>query len=117
MANEGYILKAISDLESQKKPQYAQVARKYNIDRTTLMRRYKGLTVSKRQAASIHRKLLTDAQEEVLLDHISTLSSRGLPPTAQILRNLVVEIVKHDVESVGFVDSVNATMGKLTAFI
>ena len=97
MANESDILKAISDLESQKNPQYTQVARKYNLDRTTLMRRYKGLTVSNQQAASIHRKLLTDAQEEVLLDHISKLSSRGLPHTAQILRNLVVEIVKHDV--------------------
>jgi hypothetical protein len=38
MANEADILKAISNLKSQKKPQYAKIADKYNIDRTTLMR-------------------------------------------------------------------------------
>jgi hypothetical protein len=97
MANEGDISKAISELESEEKPQYAKVARKYNLDRTTLMRRHKGLTMPKRQAHAYYQQLLTDAQEEVLLDHISNLSSRGLPPTAQILRNLVVEIVKHDI--------------------
>ena len=61
------------------------------------MRRHKGYTVSNGHAHSIHQKLLTNAQEEVLLDHISKLSARGLPPTPQILRNLVVEIVRHDV--------------------
>ncbi|EED15654.1 conserved hypothetical protein [Talaromyces stipitatus ATCC 10500] len=44
MVNEADILKAISDLKAQKKPQYAKIARKYNVDRTTLMRRYKGQT-------------------------------------------------------------------------
>jgi hypothetical protein len=97
MVNEADILKAITDLDSQEKPQYAQIARKYNLDRTTLMRRYKGQTVSNQEAHSIHQKLLTNAQEEVLLDHISKLSARGLPPTPQILRNLVVEIVQHDI--------------------
>jgi hypothetical protein len=97
MVNEADILKAISDLNAQEKPQYAQIARKYGLDRTTLMRRYKGQTVSNEAAHSIHQKLLTDAQEEVLLDHISKLSARGLPPTPQILRNLVVEIIRHDI--------------------
>ncbi|EED15804.1 conserved hypothetical protein [Talaromyces stipitatus ATCC 10500] len=97
MVNEADILKAISDLESQKTPQYAKTARKYNLEHSTLRRRYKGQTVSNQKATSIHRKLLTDAQEEVLLHHISKLSSRGLPPTPQILRNLVVELVQHDV--------------------
>ncbi|EED11969.1 conserved hypothetical protein [Talaromyces stipitatus ATCC 10500] len=97
MVNEADILKAISDLESQKTPQYAKTARKYNLEPSTLRRRYKGQTVSNQEATSIHRKLLTDAQEEVLLHHISKLSSRGLPPTPQILRNLVVELLQHDV--------------------
>ncbi|EED14739.1 conserved hypothetical protein [Talaromyces stipitatus ATCC 10500] len=97
MVNEADILKAISDLESQKTPQYAKTARKYNLEPSTLRRRYKGQTVSNQEATSIHCKLLTDAQEEVLLRHISKLSSRGLPPTPQILRNLVVELLQHDV--------------------
>ncbi|EED14745.1 conserved hypothetical protein [Talaromyces stipitatus ATCC 10500] len=97
MVNEADILKAISDLESQKEPQYAKTARKYNLEPSTLRRRYKGQTASNQEATSMHRKLLTDAQEEVLLNHISKLSSRGLPPTPQILRNLVVELIQHDV--------------------
>ncbi|EED22587.1 hypothetical protein TSTA_060790 [Talaromyces stipitatus ATCC 10500] len=97
MVNKADILKAISDLKAQKKPQYAKIAGKYNIDRTTLMRRYKGQTVSNQEAHSIYQKLLTNAQEEVLLDHISRLSARGLPPTPQILRNIVKEIIGHDI--------------------
>ena len=45
MANEADILKAISDLDSQETPHYAQVAKKYNLNRTILMRRYKHETV------------------------------------------------------------------------
>lgn len=97
MVNEADISKAIADLNSQEKPNYSQIAKNYNIDRTTLMRRYKRQTVSQAKAHSIHHKLLTDTQEEVLLGHISNLSARGLPPTPQILRNLVVEIVQHDI--------------------
>ena len=40
MVNEEAILKAISDLGSQKKLNYARTAKKYNIDRTTLKRRF-----------------------------------------------------------------------------
>ena len=97
MVKEADISKAISDLKAQKEPEYARIARKYGLDRGTLMRRYKGQTVSNQEAHSIYQKLLTDAQEEVLLDHISRLSARGLPPTPQILRNIVKEIVQHDI--------------------
>ena len=58
------------------------------------MRRYKGQTTSNHEAHSIHQKLLTDAQEEVLLKHISDLSDRGMHPTPQILENLIIEIVR-----------------------
>ena len=97
MVNEKDIQKAISDLRSQKKPNYARTAEKYDVDRTTLMRRYKGQTTSNHEAHSIYQKLLTDAQEEVLLRHISDLSDRGMPPTPQILENLIVEIVRRPI--------------------
>ena len=61
MVNETDILKAISDLDSQESPNYAQVAKKYNLNHTTLMRCYKCETVSYHEACSIHQKLLTDA--------------------------------------------------------
>lgn len=97
MVNEADIKAAISDLESQEAPNFKATAKKYNIDRTTLMRRFKGQTVPHLEACSIHRKLLTNAQEVVLIEHIRKLSDRGLPPTQKILQNLVVEIVGHPV--------------------
>jgi hypothetical protein len=61
------------------------------------MRRHKRQTVSNREATSIHKQLLTDAQENVLLEHISKLTARGLPPTPQMLRNIVNKAVGHEV--------------------
>ena len=45
MANEADILKVISDLDLQEMPHYTQVAKKYNLNCTTLMRCYKYKTV------------------------------------------------------------------------
>ena len=61
MVNEADLEKAISDLKSQKKPQYGEIADKYNLDRSTLKRRFLHQTVSNQEAYSIHQKLLTDA--------------------------------------------------------
>lgn len=97
MVNEADIQAAINDLESQEPPNYRATAKKYNIDHTTLMRRHKRKTISNREARSIHQKLLTDAQEEVLLKHILDLSDRGIHATPQILENLIVEIVRHPI--------------------
>src|SRR5271156_5640286 len=97
MVNEADLEKAISDLKSQKKPQYGEIADKYNLDRSTLKRRFLHQTVSNQEAHSIHQKLFTDAQEETLLDYIAKLTARGIPPTPQILKNLVVEIVEHPI--------------------
>ena len=41
MVNEADISKAICNLNSQDKPNYTKIAKKYNLNRTTLMRRYK----------------------------------------------------------------------------
>src|SRR5436305_14762620 len=90
MANSEAIQLALDDLKSQDVTNFAATAKKHNVDRTVLMRRFKGQTVSNREAHSTHHQLLTDAQEEVLLQHISNLSDRGMPPTPQILENLVV---------------------------
>ena len=89
MVNEAAIKKAIDDLDSQEAPNYVATAKKYEIDRRTLMRRHKGLSRSIQEAHSESQTLLTPTQEAVLIEHINTLSSRGLPPTPQFVRNLV----------------------------
>jgi hypothetical protein len=97
MVNEAAICAAISDLNSQEAPNFGSTAKKHNIDRTTLMRRFKHQTVSIQEANSQSLKLLTDAQEEVLIKHILKLSARGFYLTPQMLRNLAEEIVKQPV--------------------
>ena len=64
MVNEVDIQLAISDLKSQEKPNFTQIAIEYKLDCTTLKRRFNGQTISHHQARSIHQQLLTDAQEE-----------------------------------------------------
>ena len=97
MVNNEAIEQAIKDLKSQKSPNFTTTAKKYDLDRTTLTRRFKGEALSYSEARSRSHKLLTNAQESVLIDHIRKLSDRGLNPTPKILENLVVEITGHSV--------------------
>lgn len=97
MVNEKAIEQAISDLRSQKPPKFAATAKKYNLERTTLMRRFKGESVSYSDARSRSNKLLTNVQESILIEHIRKLSDQGLHPTPRILENLVAELVRKPV--------------------
>jgi transcriptional regulator with XRE-family HTH domain len=97
MANSGAIDKAIEVLRSQKTPKYAEVARKFNLSRHTLMRRFKGETLPRADAVSLHLKALTTVQERELITHLNRLSDRGIPPTVQITENIVFEILKRRV--------------------
>jgi hypothetical protein len=106
MVNEQDMEKALDALDRQLIPNYAETGKKYGIERTTLMRRHKGISTSKREATSIHHKLLTDTQEEALIDQINKLTTRGLPPTTHIVRNLAEEIIGREVNknwTAGFV--------------
>ena len=61
------------------------------------MRRHKGISTSKQEATSIYHKLLTDTQEEALIDQINKLITRGLPTTTYIIKNLAEEMIGRDV--------------------
>ena len=52
MANNAFIEQALDDLKSQKRPNVAAIARKYNIISFTLLRRFKDKTVSAKEARS-----------------------------------------------------------------
>ena len=98
MVSEEVIQKAIADLEAQEAPNYRETSRKYGIHHTTLLRRFKGITVLRKTTISLcGKRNLTDAQEEVSLKQINILADRGMPPTPQILRNMVQESLKADV--------------------
>src|SRR3954466_591543 len=83
---------ALADLASQVKPNYSATAKKWQVERTTLAKRYKWQTVSRAIANSEGRQRLTIQQEEVLIGQINRLTDRGIPPTSQIVRNLAEEI-------------------------
>ena len=69
---------AIADLESQVRLNYTDAAKKWNIDRSTLSRRYRGLTGSKEDQYSYSAKALINVQKDVLVRYINDLSARGL---------------------------------------
>ena len=97
MAISEAIEQAINDLNSQEAPNIRETAKKYNIVHSTLLRRFKGQTVSYGEARSRSIMLLTTAQESVLIEHINELSARGLHLTPQLLENLVVEIIRRPI--------------------
>ena len=79
MVNEAAIQEAIIDLKSQKVTNYADTAKRFGIAPKTLERRFKGQNVSTAEFHSQTQQLLTNAQEEVLVERIRELSERGLP--------------------------------------
>jgi Tc5 transposase DNA-binding domain len=85
---------AMDQLDSQEVLNYAAAARDHYISPTTLARRYNGKTVSRAEANSTYRQRLNDVQEDTLLRYIDTLTDRNIPPTSQIIKNLVEEILK-----------------------
>jgi hypothetical protein len=92
MRNIDRIPEAIADLESQDVPNVAATARKHCVARKTLEDRWKGKSVSMKEAVSTHRQCLTNAQERALIQLINKLTDRRMPPTSAIVRNLAEEI-------------------------
>jgi DDE superfamily endonuclease/Tc5 transposase DNA-binding domain len=92
MDHNARIQAAIDDLKSQNRTNFAATARKYQVERTTLAKRFRGETGTIRDATSYTRKQLTDTQEETLIEYVNKLNDRGFPPTPQILKNIAESI-------------------------
>ena len=92
MVNTEALSNAIADLRSQSTPNFAATAKKWKVDRTTLRRRFRGEQRPNDTAHFEAQGLLTTTMEDVLVERINTLSARGMPPTPQIVRNLVSEL-------------------------
>jgi hypothetical protein len=84
--------KALDLLNRELDPNYGAMAKRSGLGRTTLSRRFRGITVSRAEAISEIRQCLTIAQEEALIKQINKLSIRNIPPTSQIVKNLAEEI-------------------------
>jgi transposase-like protein len=88
---------AITDLNRADSAPIATVAKRYGLQRSTLSRRWHGITSSRAEATSEHHQRLTIAQEEVLIDQINKLTVRKMPPTSQFVRNMAEEIINSSV--------------------
>ncbi|QSS56293.1 hypothetical protein I7I53_04465 [Histoplasma capsulatum var. duboisii H88] len=92
--NEAVIEQAITQLNQQLTPKYAEVSKKFGINCVTLMQWFKGQQIFKAEATSIYCQNLTNTEEQHLLFHINQLFNHGFPVTPQILCNFVFEIIK-----------------------
>lgn len=72
---------ALADLASQDLPNYTQTAKKFNVDRFALSRRYRGKTASVKEEKQV-TSFLTNQQEKTLINYISKLAERGIPSTS-----------------------------------
>ena len=97
MANQKDLEAALLEAANSKAPNYAAIARKHNVHRTTLSRRARGITVSRAVSIETASRLLTDAQEEVILKNMEYLSNKGIYLAPRIIHNTVQAIVGHPI--------------------
>jgi hypothetical protein len=95
-------LAAIESLRPEEKLVYAQIARKYGVEPTTLARRHKGASTSLNTRFE-NQQAIHPQQEQVLLQYITGLTRKGLPPTRAMIRNFASQIAKREL-GVNWVD-------------
>ena len=82
---------AIAFANSQKSPNYSLISKLYNVDRSTLSRRHRGVTVARKDYID-DISLLSQQQQQTLIEYVKRLTLRGLPPTPAMVRNFGAEI-------------------------
>ena len=82
---------ALYNLASQDILNIAMTAQKYDIDRSTLSRRWNGKTASREDYIN-SQSLLTKQQQKNLITYINKLTERGIPPTNAMVRNFAYDI-------------------------
>jgi Tc5 transposase DNA-binding domain len=90
--NEAQLELALADLSKQSIPNFSGTAKRFQVNRTTLRRRFDGSQQSFRAAREDTHQCLTTAQEETLIGFINRLTDRSLPPTSQIVKNVAEEL-------------------------
>ena len=86
--------KAIAACNAQEDPCYQAIANKFDVKRTTLSRRHRGVQTSRENVTAIHHSLLLKPQQNELVNYINKLFNKGLPPTIPVVRMLAMDICK-----------------------
>jgi hypothetical protein len=95
--NEDRIQAALMDCQLTEDPDFTEIASKHLVDRTTLSRRFNGTQRSYFESRSESIQCLNNHQEDILIDFINRLTIRSLPPTSQIVKNVVEELCNRHV--------------------
>ena len=85
---------ALASLKSSETVNYANTARLFNCNETTLRRRHQGKQRSRQAADRLYKSRLSKQQERDLISYIHKLSSRGIPPTLPMIKNFAQDIAK-----------------------
>jgi hypothetical protein len=80
-------------MKSDEFPVIARYAKEFDCDRSTLSRRYRGVTTSREEYRE-SMSVLSNQQSASLILYINTLTTRGIPPTPAMIRNFVYDITK-----------------------
>ena len=94
MSHNTAIDAALANLESQDIINYAKIARNYDINRITLINRYKGKLTSKHKTQAQTNITLILTEKEVLINYILKLTTRGTPPNPYIVKNMAEKLAK-----------------------
>jgi hypothetical protein len=84
---------ALAAMKSDEFPVIARYAKEFDCDRSTLSRRYRGVTTSREEYRE-SMSVLSNQQSASLILYINTLTTRGIPPTPAMIRNFVYDITK-----------------------
>jgi len=106
---------ALEDIRKQTIPNFSSTARRFQVNRITLVRRFKGTQQNRRIASSETKQCLSLAQEETLIRFINNLTDRSLPPTSQIVHNVAEELIKRPVHKSWVSDFVKRYKDRLSA--
>lgn len=72
----------------------AAAARLYGVDRSTLSRQFRGVTIPREQYLAQNGRKLSPVQEKRLIRHINVLTERGNAPTYPMVNRFASEISK-----------------------
>jgi hypothetical protein len=82
---------AIEHLKLHDTDDISTTARLFNVNRSTLSRRFNGVT-NPASMAQQNSRFLNNPQEQELLKYINQLTDKGIPPTVSMVRNFAGDI-------------------------
>jgi transposase-like protein len=98
MGTDEDLERALLEVANTKALVYAAIARTHDVDRSTLSRRARGVQISRAVSIQNTSRLLSDAQEEVILQKMETLSNKGIYLAPRTIRNTVEAIIDHIID-------------------